>query len=353
MSLHHLFIGTYTNSGSRGIYALELDSATGVLSVPRIAAETGNPTYLAFSPNRRFLYAVNNTPALAIGYAADIAQARLTPLPLSSTVPEKEPCYVAVDPTARAVVVAHYHQGYLASLPLRPDGSLGAPVSVIRHSGPGTRVVPGRQDKPHVHCTVISPDGRHVLVCDLGLDRIFYYALDAASATLTPTSAGSLAVAPGTGPRHLTFAPNGEHAFLIGELGNTISAYTYDAASGTLALHDTHPTLPADFRGQNTAAAIRVHPNGHFIYGSNRGHDSIAVLAFDAKSGRLTPVEIVPSGGKGPRDFALSPDGAWLVAAHQESNSLTAFRVDPDTGRLSRVDTSTQLSAPVCVLFGD
>lgn len=353
MSLHHFFIGTYTNHGSRGIYALELDADTGALSTPRVAAETGNPTYLAFSPDRRFLYAVNNSPALAIGFTADIAEGRLTPLPIPTATPEKEPCYVAVAPTARAVVVAHYHQGYVASLPIRPDGSVGAPASVIRHAGPGSHVVPGRQDKPHVHCTAFSPDGRYVLVCDLGLDKIFYYALDAARATLAPTPACALSVAPGTGPRHLAFAPDGRHAFVIGELGNTISAYAYDAATGTLALRDTRSTLPPDFRGQNTAAAVRVHPNGRFVYGSNRGHDSIAVLAFDADAGRLTPVEIVPSGGQGPRDFALTPDGAWLVAAHQESDTLTAFRVDSPTGRLGRVVASAQVPTPVCVLFGD
>ena len=353
MSSHHLFIGTYTNHGSRGIYAVELDTATGALSAARLAAETGYPTYLAFSPNRRFLYAVNNSPALAIGFAADIAQGRLAPLSAPSTPPEKEPCYVAIDPTGRAAVVAHYHQGYVASLPIRGDGSLASAVSVYRHSGPGAGVVADRQDKPHVHCTALSPDGRRVFVCDLGLDKIFAYALDAATAMLTPTPALDVHVPPGTGPRHLAFAPDGRHAFLIGELANAVIAYAYDAASGTLSARDTRSTLPAGFAGANTAAAIKVHPNGRFVYGSNRGHDSLAVFAFDPGSSQLALIEIVSSGGNGPRDFALSPDGAWLVCAHQESNNLTAFRVDAATGRLTRANTAAQVPTPVCVLFGD
>lgn len=350
MSLHHLFIGTYTNSGSRGIHALDLDSATGTLGAPRVAAETGNPTYLTLSPDRKFLYAVKNSPALATGYAVGPA-GTLTPFPAPAVAPEKEPCYVAIDPAARTLVVAHYHQGYVAALPLCTDGTVGPPRSVVRHAGPGAGVVPARQEKPHTHCSAIAPDGRFVIACDLGLDRIFVYALDAARATLTPAATPFIATAPGFGPRHVAFAPDGRHLFAIGELGGAIVTYAYDAATGALSPRDTHSTLPADFRGTNTAAAVRVHPNGGYIYGSNRGHDSLAVLAFDTATGRLAPVEIVPAGGRGPRDIALSPDGAWLVVANQDSNSLAVFRVDAATGRLTPAPGSAQIPAPVCVSF--
>jgi len=348
-----LFIGTYTSTGSRGIYALPFDPTTGALGEPTLAAEAGNPTFLAFSPDKKFLYAVHNSSAMAIGYAADIARGALTPLPAAPTAPDKEPCYVAVDPSARALVGAHYHQGYAAALPLRADGTVGAPSSIVRHAGPGAAVVPQRQEKPHVHCTAISPDGRFVLVCDLGLDKIFSYALDAANAKLAPAAEPFTTAAPGTGPRHATFSPGGRHVFVIGELGNTIAVYVYDAARGSLALRDARSTLPVDFHGKSIAAAVRVHPNGRFVYGSNRGHDSIAVFAFDDAGGRLASVEIVAGGGRGPRDFALSPDGRWLVVAHQLSDSLAVFRVDPETGRLALTSATARIAAPVCVLFAD
>lgn len=354
MTLHHLFIGTYTNSaGSRGIYALELDATTGELSAPRVAAETGNPTYLAYARSRKLLYAVKNSPALAMGFGVSAGLDELTPLPQMAAHPEKEPSYVDVDPSVRALVVAHYHQAYVAALPLGADGTIGAPGCVIRHTGPGSGVVPDRQDKPHAHCATISPDGRFVLVCDLGEDRIYVYALDAAHAILTPAATPYVATAPGMGPRHVAFSPDGRWVFVIGEMGCAIAAYAYDAATGGLTLVATQSTLAPGYAGKTTAAAVRVHPNGRYIYGSNRGHDSLAVLAFDAAARRLAPVEIVPAGGRGPRDFALSPDGAWLVAAHQDSNSLTVFQVDASTGRLTPAPGQAQIPAPVCVSFAD
>ena len=198
-----------------------------------------------------------------------------------------------------------------------------------------------------------SPDNRLVIVCDLGLDKIFTYALDPAAAKLTPANPPFVVTAPGAGPRHFKFGPDGKHAYAINEMGGTITAYDYDATRGALTTRQTVPTLPADFNGENTCAEIRVHPNGKFLYGSNRGHDSIAVFAINAATGLLTPVEIVLSGGKTPRNFALSPDGAWLVCAHQDSNNLTVFRVDPGTGRLTPTASTANVPACVCVLFYD
>jgi 6-phosphogluconolactonase len=192
-----------------------------------------------------------------------------------------------------------------------------------------------------------------VLVCDLGLDKIFTYRLDAATATLTAGEPAFTATAPGSGPRHFAFAPDGRHAFVIAEMGGTLTAYRFEPDNGALIALDTQSTLDPDWRGENSSAAVRVHPNGRFIYGSNRGPDTIAVFAFDDASGRLIRVESVPSGGNGPRDFSLSPDGRWLVAAHQSSGNLTVFRVDPATGRLSATPHHARLSTPVCVLFVD
>ncbi|HWA87886.1 MAG TPA: lactonase family protein [Opitutus sp.] len=349
---HHLvFIGTYTNSGSRGIHAVELDPATGGLSAPRVAAETPNPTYLALTRDHRFLYAVHSSTALAAGFAIDPARGTLTALPAPPSSTTKEPCYVAIDEAARLLFVAHYHEGFVAAIPLRDDDGVGAPPQILRHRGPGSGIVPDRQAKPYVHCSVLSPDGRFVFACDLGQDRIYRYNVHAAARSLVPTAPAFIDVAPGSGPRHLAFSRDGHHLLCITELANTIVSYACDRDTGALTPRDTRSTLPAGFSGSTKTAAIRVHPNGRFVYGSNRGHDSLAAFAFDENSGALSLVEIVPCGGRGPRDFALSPDGRWLVTANQDSNSLTVFAVDPQTGRLTRAAGAAEIPAPVGVVF--
>jgi 6-phosphogluconolactonase len=238
----------------------------------------------------------------------------------------------------------------VAALPLAGDGTVGEP-RVVHHAGHGAD--PKRQASAHPHCVVFSPDHRFVVSCDLGLDRIFSYRLDPARAELSPADPPFVAVKPGAGPRHFVFAAGGRRGYAITELSSTIVAYDYDSETGSLSTRETVSTLPAGFAGESIAAEICLHPNGRFLYASNRGHDSLAVFAIDAVSGALSPVEIVPCGGKGPRNFSLSPDGAWLVCAHQESNSLCSFRVDSATGRLARVEGGVSIPTPVCVLFYD
>ena len=244
--------------------------------------------------------------------------------------------------------LANYHTGIVAAIPLQPDGTLGTP-HIVQHSGHS--VDPVRQLSPHVHSVTLSPDGRFVIVCDLGLDRIFTYRLDAAASQLTPANPPYVATEPGSGPRHFVFGADGRHAYAITEMGSTIIAYDYAAVTGTLTPRQTVPTLPADFKETSSGAEIRLHPNGRFVYGSNRGHDSIAVLVADPATGLLTPVEITPCGGKNPRNFSLSPDGRWLVCANQNSNTLTVFRVDAKTGRLTPTGQTASVPLPVCVLF--
>jgi 6-phosphogluconolactonase len=350
-STHHLFIGTYTRESSKGIYALQLDATSGQLTSPTVAAETKSPSYLTLSPDRRFLYAVSESDAMAAAFAIELDRTRLTPLAASQSAGGKAPCHLAVDQSGRALLVANYHTGVVASLPINPDGTLQPPATVIQHTGSSAN--PDRQSSPHVHSVTLSPDNRHVLACDLGLDKIFTYRLDPARATLTAGEPPFTAAAPGSGPRHFAFAPDGRHAFVITEMGGTLTAYRFEPRNGALTALDTQSTLAPGWRGENSSAAVRVHPNGRFVYGSNRGPDTIAVFAFDAVSGRLTWIESVPSGGKGPRDFSLSPDGRWLVAAHQNTGNITVFRVDPVTGRLSATPHTTELSMPVCVLFAD
>jgi 6-phosphogluconolactonase len=347
---HHFFIGTYTKGGSRGIYTAKLDSLTGALSDPTLAAETSNPSFLALSPRRDFLYAVHDSPALAVGFAVG-SGSKLTPLAKSAPVgTSSAPCHIAADATGQSLVVTHYGDGYVGSIPLRSDGTVGEPT-IIRHQGRGTD--PERQSSAHAHSVTLSPDNRFALVCDLGLDKIFTYSLDSSAAKLTPAHPPFIATAPGAGPRHSAFSPDGRHVYVLNEMGGTISAYAYDTTHGALSHLGTQPTLPAGFQELNTTAEVRVHPNGRFVYGSNRGHDSIAVFARDLVTGLLAPVDIVPSGGKHPRNFALSPDGAWLVCANMHSDNLVVFRVDPATGRLTPVGQPVHAPMPACILFQD
>jgi len=349
---HLIFLGTYTRNGSKGIYATRLDSDTGALSPPLLVAETPDPAWITLTPDRKFLYAIHPSTAQATGFAVDPAAGALTPLPLAPATPAQPPCHLVVDATGRALLVANYRDGYVAAISIRPDGTLGPPA-VVPHEGRGPH--PTRQDKAHVHSVTLSPDQRFLLVADLGLDRICTYALDVTAARLTPATPPFVSTAPGAGPRHFKFGRSGRHAYVINELDNTIVAYDYDATRGALTSQQTVSTLPADFAGANISAEIRVHPNGRFVYGSNRGHDSIAVLAIDAADGRLSPqpIEIVPTGGRNPRNFALSSDGRWLVAAHQDTPLLTVFRVDAATGRLARAPHTAEVPACVCVLFHD
>ncbi len=351
-SSHLIFLGTYTRSGtSQGIYSVRLDGDAGALSPPVVAAPAVDPAWITLSPDRRFLFAIHPSPGQALAFTVDAAAGRLLPRAApAAPVRAAPPSHLAVDATGRTLLAANYAEGYVSAIPIRPDGSLGEPHR-LAHAG--RSVHPTRQDKPHVHSVTPSPDNRFVIVADLGLDRIFTYALDPIAATLTPAAPPFVATAPGAGPRHFKFGRDPRHAYAINELASTITAYAYDPRNGGLAARQTLTTLPADFTGPNTTAEIRVHPNGRFVNGSNRGHDSLAVFAVDAATGDLAPIAIVPSGGRNPRNFALSPDGKWLVCAHQDTPLLTVFQVDPTTGRLARTPHTANVPSCVCVLFCD
>jgi 6-phosphogluconolactonase len=348
---HLIFLGTYTKNGSHGIYTVRLDSATGALSTPALVAESPDPAWITFSPDKKFLYTIYPSQAQAAGYRVSVtpASVTLTPLPTSpaTAAAAQPPSHLAVDATGRTLLAANYREGFVAAIPISPDGSLGTP-NITKHSGKGTD--PKRQEAPHVHSVTISPDNRYVAVCDLGLDQVFSYAIDASAAKLTPAATPSASVPPGFGPRHFKFSHDGRHAYAITEMGGTVEAFNYEAATGKLTPLQSISSLPADFNGLKWGAEVRVHPNGKFLYASNRTHDSIAVFTI-ATDGRLTLVETVPSGGKTPRNFALSPDGGWLVCGHQDSPELTVFRVDPKTGRLAATAHRATVPMCVCVLF--
>jgi 6-phosphogluconolactonase len=345
---HRLFVGTYTKGASRGIYSVALDAETGALGAAVLAAEAPNPTFLALSPGREFLYAVCAGPAWASSFRIDPATGRLAPVQQKAPGDGPTPCHIAVDRTGRVALAANYHLGLAAAIPLSADGTLGEP-RVVAHAGKGPH--PTRQASSHVHSTNLAPDGRFAAVCDLGLDRIFTYAVDRDRVALTPGTPPFLAAAPGSGPRHLAFGKSGRHAYAINELANTIVVHGYEPRDGRLDPRQTVSVLPAGYAGDATGAEVAVHPNGRFLYGSCRGPDTLAVFSIDGASGALSPVENVPCGGRGPRHFSISPGGDWLVCAHQDSDTLCAFRVDAGTGRLRRVPESVTVPMPVCVLF--
>jgi len=351
-----LFIGTYTpkESESRGIYVVRLDSETGALSPPVLAAATPNPTFLALNPDRPIVYALDESEAnegkrggAAAAFAYADPSGKLSLLNLQSAGGENA-AYIGIDPAGRTLVTISYHGGQITSFPLTPDGKIGPRRSFITSTGTlGPRS--DRQDRPHPHSVTYSPDNRFAYVCDLGRDKILRFRLDSASATLTP--AGDFTTAPGAGPRHSKFSADGRFLYVINELNGTIAVYDCDPSTGDLKARQTVGTLPEDFKESNTTAEIRIHPNGRFVYGSNRGHDSLAVFARNSTDGTLTRIQIVSSGGVQPRNFNLSPDGNWLVCANRESNNLVVFKVDAKTGQLTATGHQATVPQAVCVLF--
>jgi 6-phosphogluconolactonase len=351
-----LLIGTYTpkDGASRGIYAVRLDSATGALGKPELVAETPNPTFLAQHPGGRFVYALGEAPTsegkpggAAVAFTLDSSTGKLTPLNRQPT--DGAGCaHLGLDATARLLVLVSYHGGQLFTFPVGTDGRVGPRTGTLTQTG---QLGPNqaRQDKPHPHSVFYSNDNRFAYVCDLGLDRIFTYRVDAAAATLTPVA--QTATAPGAGPRHAKFSADGRFFYAINELDSSIAVYGCDAATGALTPRQAVSTLPDGFKGTSICAEIRIHPNGRFVYGSNRGHDSLAVFARDETDGTLTRIQIEPCGGGHPRNFALSPDGKWLVCANRDANNLVVFAVDAATGRLTPAGHTATVPQAVCVLF--
>lgn len=351
-----VYLGTYTGPKSRGLYVCRLEVRSGKLSSPVLAAEAENPTFLAVHPNRPALYSAERPLLYAANevrkgqvsaYAVDREKGTLTLLNRQSSRGEG-PCHLSVDPAGRNVLVANYGGGNIAVLPIDQEGRLGEATAFIQHDG--SSVNRQRQEKAHAHWIDAAPGG-FVLVCDLGLDKVMIYQFDPAKGSLRPHEPAFASVQPGAGPRHLAFHPNGLFAYVINELGNTVTAFKYDAEHGRLQELQTVPTLPADFKGRSTTAEIEVHPSGQFLYGSNRGHDSIAVFAIDSTTGRLTAAGHQATQGKAPRNFAVDPTGRWLLAANQDSDSVVVFGIHPQTGRLTATGQTIEVGKPVCVKF--
>jgi 6-phosphogluconolactonase len=299
-----VYVGTYTQGDSKGIYVYRFDAETGQSTSLGLAAATTNPSFLAIHPNRRYLYVVNEISNYegqsSGGVSAFVIDPETEKLTLLNEVASggADPCYVALDNTGKYVLVANYTGGSVAVFPIREDGGLGKASAFVQHAG--SSVNPRRQEGPHAHWISVAPDNRFALAADLGLDELIVYPFDAHAGTLAPNRRQSVKLVPGAGPRHVVFHPSGKFVYEINELYSTITGFSYDAAKGSLLEMKTVSTLPKDFGGHNDAAELQVHPTGRFLYASNRGHDSIAVFTIDAATGALTPVEYVPTRGKTP-----------------------------------------------------
>lgn len=343
-----VLIGTYTNTGSEGIYLYHLDDASGALVPAGTCGGISNPSYLAVHPSGRFVYVVSEGGADSRVVALRLdADAPALELINSQPAHGTSPCHVTVDVSGRCVMTANYGDGSAVAYPVGDDGSLGEAGTVVRHEGSSAHAT--RQRGPHAHSVTTDPANRHAYVADLGIDRVMIYDLYPAAAKLTPASTPWVQVPPGEGPRHFAFHPGGAHAYLLTELGNTVIVFAYDPATGGLQSLQSLPSLPPDFTGTSYAADIQVDPRGEFVYASNRGHDSLAVYAVDRGTGLLTLRSFVSSGGRNPRGFGIAAGGELLLVANQDSDNILAFRLNRAEGTLEPTGSVTEVPRPVCV----
>lgn len=347
-----VFVGTYTRQPqghAEGIYGFDFDPATGALNHVNTTSGVVNPSFLALDAASSNLYAVNEGDRGQVtAFRRDLETNGLQEI--NTQVSEGDgPCYVSVSGSGQHVLVANYGSGSVAALPVKEDGGLQPASSAVQHNGSGPN--PDRQEGPHAHMIAPVPDGRFVLAVDLGQDRVIAYRLDPASGSLAAAGEPAGAHAdPGAGPRHFAFTPDGRYVVVINELASTVTSYAYDAETGAMEPLQTESTLPSDFTGKNTTAQIIISPDGRFVYGSNRGDDSIAYWAI-GDDGRLTFAGRVPSGGKEPRNFNIDPTGRWLLAANQNSDTIVTFRRDADSGTIEPTGDVANVPTPVCIVF--
>jgi 6-phosphogluconolactonase len=355
-----LYIGTYTRRESfvdgkaEGFYIYHLDPGSGQLTYAATVTGLGtvNPSYLTLGPDKSRLYAVNELyksegpNGTVSAFAIDPATGRLRYLNQQSTH-GLAPCYASIEPAGRYCLVANYETGSLCVLPIQNDGSLGEATDTVQFSGSGP--VPERQEVPHAHMVLPSPDGSFILAVDLGADRLMAFRLDRERGALSPADPPWTQLPPGTGPRHLAFHPHRPFAYVINELRSTVTVSRYDEQQGAFAALQTISTLPDGFTGQNLGAEIMVAPSGRFVYASNRGHDSLAIYAVDPETGRLALVGHESSQGVGPRAFILDPSGALLLVANQDTDTVVTFWIDQDSGTLRATGHVAAVPTPVCL----
>ncbi len=347
-----LFIGTYTSSASEGIYTYRMNSESGQLT-KFASIKSENPSFLTLDRSKRFLYAVNELaefdgkPGGAVSaYSID----RTGTLKFLNQQPSMgaDPCHLTVDRRRTRLLVANYTGGSVALLPILRNGTLGPAVDVKQHEGSGPKE---QQKGPHAHCIILDSLELHAIAADLGSDKVLVYRFDPVTGKFHPGRQQSITLQAGAGPRHLTLHPNGRYLYVINELDSTMVTLKYSATTGMPTVIDTVPTLPADFTGTSYCADVHVSPSGRFLYGSNRGHNSIVVYAINPRTGKPSPIEHVSTEGNWPRNFVIDPTGRFLLVANQRSDNVVVFRIDPRTGRLKPAGQTAQVPMPVCLKF--
>ena len=343
-----VYIGTYTNkSSSKGIYHAVLDTAAGTLSAPELAAETPGPSFLAFSADGKFIYAVAEAAPGKVR-AFEVLKDKKLRLLSESSSGGSGPCHLSIDASGRFLLAANYSSGSVAAIPIKSDGSVPPePSSIIQHTGKGAD--PARQKGPHAHSINPSPDGKHIYAADLGLDKILIYTLDVASGKLQPLSETVLKA--GSGPRHMALRPGGKIVYAVNELDSTITVMARDTETGALDIIQNIKAYPPDFKGETWCSEIRLHPNGKFLYAANRGHDSIAVFAVNPVGGAITPIGFQQENIKFPRHFNIDPTGRFLLAANQNSDTVALFKINQESGLLEAVGAPIAVGKPTYVGF--
>jgi 6-phosphogluconolactonase len=350
-----LYVGTYTERGSKGIYAFNFDSANGRMTPLGLKAELANPSFVTLSPDGQFLYAVSEVDNFqgrhsggVAGYRTDAASGGITLLNQTPSIGEG-PCHLSIDKTGKFLLVANYDSGSVSSFALEPDGKVGKVASFVQHLG--ASVDPERQKGPHAHFIETTADNKLVIAADLGLDQLLLYKFNAADGSLGASSPPHANVRAGEGPRHFVFSPNQKYVYVVTELDSSVSTLTFDAQQGKLEQKQTLSAIPKDFKGKSDAAEIQIDAKGKFLYVSTRGPDSIAVFKISPTDGTLTMVQTVPSGGKTPRYFAIDPSGKFLLAGNQDSDSIVTFRISQKTGKLLKVGEAVSVISPVSFAF--
>ena len=348
-----LYIGTYTQGESDGIYVYRMDPETGALEYSSTGTGVENPSFVTIAPGGRHLYAASEVMEFGGEKSGAVAAFSIDPGTGALTLLNQQssrgtgPCHLSVEPSGKYAMVANYGGGSVAILPIQDDGSLGEATDFVQHEG--SSVEPGRQDGPHAHFITPDPAGRFAFAADLGIDKILIYQIDLEAGKLKPGDPPWVQIKAGAGPRHFVFHPNGQYAYLITELDNTFITFAYDDSSGMLREVQTISTLPADFTDESFCADVHVAPSGKFVYGSNRGHESIAIAAVDQATSELTCVGYESTRGKFPRGFTLDPTGNFLLAANQQSDNIVVFRIDQETGLLEFTGHEIQVPMPVCL----
>jgi 6-phosphogluconolactonase len=346
-----VFVSAFAGGEDGAIHTFQLDSETGQLKPLHQTTDVENPFFLALSPDRKFLYSIH---AVAFGgaeneevaaYSIEDPSGQLKFLNRQSARGTAS-CYLSVDSTGRTVLVANYSSGSVAALPINDDGTLREAASFVQHEGSG--VDPKRQTGPNAHCIVVSPNNRFAYAADLGLDKILIYRLDAEKSQLTPNTQPFVRTIPGAGPRHLTFHPDGKHLYAINELKNSVTLFDYDDQTGMLIERQTVSTLPDDFDGTSYCADVKITPDGRYLYGTNRGHHSIAAYAIGS-DGTLARIAIVPSLGDGPQNLAITADGKFVICANMPGNNVVIFQIDGETGKLKAVGEPVSVKMPSCI----